>query len=197
VTYLSKKWQWRLNYTVSPVGLIALPHQMRLHLNVVLGGLPGLDFADFEVEYRNGVQTDLATYSDILTDLIEPIYGSTAQFTNAELWAADTGSEDWIFYSVLPIGHAGSHIGTNVANNAQIMTFRCQNGNSMRVQLAETVVAAGAKDPYPFSNSQSAALAAHISGLTSAVVNKRFSYPIAPINNCVEQNETYWDARNR
>lgn len=196
-TYLGKKWQWRMFYVVTPAGLIPLSHEMRLYLNVVDGEDPGGPFNAFNVQTRAGVLVDLSVYNDTLMDLVEELYGTTANFIRCELWAAEPTSEDFVFYSTLPVGHVGSSIATNVANNGQIMTFRCQNGNSMRLQLAESVLAAGLKDPYPFTNTPSATLAGHIAGTASAVVNKRFSFPIAPINNSVEQNETYWDARNR
>lgn len=197
MTYLDKKWLWRLFYTVTPAGMIPLPHETALYLNVTDGVEPGGEFDEFQVTPRGAVALPLGEYTDTLMDLIEALYANTAQFIRAELWAANVGSEDFVFYSTLAIGHLGSSANPNQGNNSTIITFRCQNGNSMRIQLAETEIVAAPKDPYPFVNVNAAALAAHVSGAFSAVVNKRFSFPIAPINSCTEQNEHYWDARNR
>lgn len=196
-TYLGKKWLWRLFYTVTPASMIPLPHETALYLNVTDGVAPGGDFSDYTVTTRDGAFSDLALYTDDLMDLIELLYANTAQFIRAELWAADVGSDDFIFYSTLAIGHVGGGANPNQGNNSTIITFRCQNGNSMRIQLAETEIVAAPKDPYPFVNVNAQALAAHAASPSSAVINKRFSFPIAPINSCTEQNEHYWDARNR
>lgn len=196
-TYLGKKWLWRLFYTVTPASMIPLSHETALYLNVTDGVPPGGIFDDYSVTRRSGVVDSVAQYTDEVMDLIEALYANTAQFIRAELWAADVGSDDFIFYSTLAIGHVGSGANPNQGNNSTIITFRCQNGNSMRIQLAETEIVAAPKDPFPFVNVNAQALAAHMAGTSSAVVNKRFSFPIAPINSCTEQNEHYWDARNR
>lgn len=197
VTYLGKKWQLRLFYTTQPATLSMLSHEHRVYLNIEDGAPPGAGFDEYEVQTRSGVIVALSTYTDTYLDLVEPILPSTTQLIRVELWGADVATEDWVFYSVLAVGHVGSAAGAAVSYTAQIVTFRTQDGKSMRLQYAETAVAAGVKDPYPFANAATAALAAHVSGSASAVVNKYFSFPIAPINNCIEQHERYWDERQR
>lgn len=196
VTAGGLKWRMSIFYSTQPAGLILLTHEHRIYVSIIEAGAPGDDIGDFIVQRRNLGELGLDSYLDIYMDLIEPICPATTSFVRAELWAAVPLSEDYVFYSTLPIGHVGSGAAGG-GYNSQIMTFRCQNGNSMRLQLAETSVSAGVKDPYPFANAGSAALAAHVSGTESCIINKRFFFPISPINNCVEQNEIYWDERNR
>lgn len=196
MTYLDKKWQLRLFYTTTPAGLTLASHEHNLYVNVTAGVDPGGDMSDFEVTARNGTFFDLETWIDSYMDLVEPLFADTAQFIRMELWGAEPLTEDYIFYSVLPIGHAGSNVTAMRPYVQQAITYRCANGNNMRSQFMETSLTEGAKDPYPFANAPSAALAAFVSGLASPIVNKRGSFPIAPINNCVEQNETLWDKRN-
>lgn len=196
-TYLGKKWRMTVFYTTQPAGLTIASHEHNVFLNVTDGGSPGAAWDDFVTTTRQGIVVGMTDFLDTYMDLVEPLFAPTAQFIRAELWAAEPNTKDFIFYSTLPIGHAGSSAGASTPYIGQIITYRCQNGKSMRSQFLETVLAAGAKDPYPFTNAQSAALAAYIAGETSSVVNQSFAFPIAPINNCVEQNEALWDARQR
>jgi len=197
MSYLGKRWRLTLFYTVTPSGMTVLSHEMNMFVIVTAGVDAGGDMSNYEFQLRSGSEVTATTYIDTIMDLLEPLWGSSAQFIRMELWASEPTSDDYVFYSVLPIGHTGSSVSANVGNNGEIITFRCQNGNSMRLQLAETTASAAPKDPYPFANAARAAFAAHVAGTSSAIVNKRASYPIAPINDCVEQNEAFWDARNR
>lgn len=196
MTYLDKNWRLTVYYTTTPAGLTLLSHIHNVYINITDGVSPGGDWGDYFATIRSGGEVSMTTYLDTYMDLVEPVCPPTTSFIRAELWAADPGSDDFIFYSVVPIGHVGSGAAGG-GYNSQIMTFRCQDGKGMRLQFAETSVSAGDKDPYPFANAASAALAAHASGSSSAIVNKFTFFPIAPVNNCVEQNENYWKDRRR
>lgn len=197
MTYLDLRWQLQIFYTTTPASLSLAAHTHKIFLNVVDGVDPGEAISNFVLQRRNLSTVDCDIFIDEYMDLVEPLFFNTSQFIRAELWAMPQDSEDATFYAVLPIGHAGSSATATAAYNGQIMTFRCANGDSARIQLMETTLGAGAKDPFPFSNVASADLADYVAGATSPIVNKRTSYLISPLNNCIEQNEHLWDKRNR
>lgn len=196
MTYLDKTWRMTLFYNVVLSG-VTVDHVHHVYVNVDNGDEPGNTMDVYEVQRRNGSIVTADVIWDEYQDLIEPLFANTANFVRIELWAADAGSNDFVFYSTLPIGHVGSGVGTNQAGIGQIITMRSVDGKSGRLQYMENQMLAGAKDPYPFSNTPSANIAAYITGLTSFIYSKNRAWFIAPINNCVEQNEKIWDKRFR
>lgn len=197
MTYLDKVWRMTLFYSVT-LSSVVLNHVHHVYVNVTDGpASPGGGMDEFSAQRKSGVEDSLSGMWDDYQDLIEPLFANTANFVRIELWAADVGSSDFVFWSTLPIGHAGSGIGTNQAGIGQIITMRSQDGKSGRLQFMENQLTAAVKDPYPFSNAPSADIAAWITGNNSFLFNKSKSWFIAPINNCVEQNEKVWDKRFR
>jgi len=196
MAFNAQLWRVTLFYSVVLSG-VTLEHKHNVYVNVTDGGSPGDAMSDFEVTRRNGTPVALDVAWDDYQDLIEPLWANTANFVRTELWAAPSPFTDFIFYSTLPIGHAGSGVGTNQAGMGQIVTMRSTDGKSGRLQYMENQITAAAKDPYPFSNAPSAAIAAWVTGLSSFIYNKNEAWYIAPINNCVEQNEKIWDKRFR
>lgn len=191
------KHQMRLFYTTT-ISSVLLEHQHNLYVNVTSDPDPGDAFSTISVVQRTGGSaTLLATLTGYLT-VLRPCFDAATDITRAELWVAATSdSEDYTYLATEVIGLSGT-AGTaaQVAQQATF-TFRAVNGNPMRIQLMESYFTGNSKLSFPTSSAVANALAAALTGGTSAFVNKRGSPAIAAINFLCGQNEKLFNERFR
>lgn len=190
------KYQLRLFYDVT-VSTVVIPHRHNMYLRVQGTPTPGTAFDSITVEGRNATTDDLDAMTDAYLVLLRPCSGTATNFVRWELWVADDfESENYTFIGTKSIGLAGTGSTTTAAQQT-IMTFRCDNGDSMQWHLMEGDFTGNAKDPYPFSSGDLSDVADYIIDAVSPFVSRKGRDIIAPINALNGQNEKLTNRRFR
>lgn len=170
-------YQIRLQYTLS-----ARVHVQQLNLQV--SGTPnvGDPFSSIDALQRDTNTIGLDTAVDAWVALMKVIYPSSSGTIDfAELWKYAPGTFDASYVSAYPIAVAGTS-GAGVVNASEsIITFRTQQGGTLRLHFLDNVIVSGATDSPPFANAGLEAIRQFVESDNNWIYARDNSYPIAAI----------------
>lgn len=181
-------WQLRLHYNTVQSGVTTLS-TMALSCDVDTPPDPGSDPGDYDMKSRQGLFYNFDSWVDALVALLRPLFNTTANFTDAELWKYQTGTYNADFQTSKSIGLAGTSATATQPYSQGIITFRSQNGGSARVNLMQSSFQSNVTDTYPFTPTGINDLADEIVDLHSPVLARDGGYLFSPLNWLVGQNE--------
>lgn len=192
-------YEVRLYYSTS-VSSLVLQHSARYNVYVDGTPAPGTPFSDINVLRRDNSPFALDGEVDDWVALMKDLYNSTAGIATidyAELWKYEPESFDASFISTYPINVAGGSATALSPYSQVIVTFRSAEGGVMKLNFMETIIAAGARDTLPFSNTTLDAMADAVVAGTVPWVARDGGYPFACIASYPGQNEALFKRRLR
>lgn len=129
---------------------ITYSHVARLSLDIASPPDVGEDFLTIIPIHRDGsVLKDLDEVKDDLITVLQPLFHTSTNFVNAELWKYETDTFDSSFVSVSTIGLVGTSSTATAADAQTIWTLRTTNGGIGKLDLRHTIAAQGVYLDYP------------------------------------------------
>lgn len=181
-------WEIRVNYNTVQSGITTLS-QLRLSCDVDTPPAAGSPPADYDLKSRSGLFYNFSSYITALVALLRPLFHTTSNFTNAELWLYATGTYNAAFQTSVAIGLAGNSAVATQPYNQGIITFRSQNGGSARCVVMQPIYTRNVTDPYPFVPGEVTNLADELVHLHSPVLARDGGYLFQALNWMVGENE--------
>lgn len=195
-SYLDKDWQLRIFYNTTPTGFQVMEHIARYWIKVRAATAPGDGFDTVDVDLKGGAVTTLDLALTTFLAALLPRHSTVTEFSRAELWAADAGTDDFVFWAIEAIGDTGTVASTAVVAQQETFTFRSSDGRSGRVQVMEGMAGGNGRNAYPYTGS-ALTLADYVTGASSVITTRSSAFFIASINLLEGQNEELFEKRFR
>jgi hypothetical protein len=194
---LDGTYEVRIFYTTVIAGQ-TLTHRHTFDVVPQNDPIPGVLPAAVILRSKDGTFTySLADWLTLYVEEIRPLYNTTSNFVNYELWQYDATGKNALYITGGPIALAGLSAGSTVAAQQLTVTYRTQAGYILRQQLMEPVLAGDAKDPAPFVSAAVASLALLTLDEATPVVARDNTYAIVALNASLGANEKLWRKRFR
>lgn len=192
-------YELRIKYTTTPVAASAIQHTQRLNIELVEPAAQGQLFSAYTVITGTGGNIALNTLVDAWVALLRPTISSNAGNTIdfVELWKYTPLSYDADFWSVYSVNLAGTHASAATPAGQNILTFRTQEGGTMKLYIMESPISGSAIDPPPFQNAALDAIAAYVATTPRPFLGRDTSRPFTVNQHFPSQNEALFRKRYR
>lgn len=180
------------------VNTITLTHSLRLSFVVdPPEPEPGDLWSTIFMLRRGGTNVALDVEMDDLAAHLKALFHTSSELLYAELWKYEDQSFDASFVSAYGLSIAGTSGTATVTAGQSIYSFRTLEGGSMRLNLMESIVAAGGVKGYSDLSGAEQALVNHIQSATTPWVGRDTSYPFVFTRAFPGQNEALFKKRFR
>lgn len=190
-------YEVRINYSV-PVGGTTLIHQHRFSLEMSVTAEPGAEFSEFTPLGRQGAYADdLEIYvGDYMTE-VQPLFPTTADFNDAELWEYEAGSFNAAFRSVLALGLNGSSGSPGVQDGQLIISFRGTLGGPLKMDFRNTVLGQNIFQTFPTSEASVNSYAGFVTTVNTPIRARDGGFAFSPLKLLPGANEAMTKKRLR
>jgi hypothetical protein len=186
-------YELRVNYTVD-----TFDHVLKLNVKALANPTPGTPFSGIDIDDDVLGSVDLATATDELIDLLQPLFKSTdCTFTTAELWKNIPLTYQATYVSSYDINLAATGGAGTVTAGEVIYTFRTYEGGIMKVYLEEANRVMGGSRTYTQLTGDEQDLVDHIIAPNARYVGRDTSSPFAFLKLHPGQNEAIFKKRYR
>lgn len=197
-------YQLRIKYTVTSLTSPIIQHIQRLNVSLEEVAAQGDDFGNYVINDIDGVTTtDLDTLVEAFLAIQNALYHTSTTIDSIELWKYPTAqSFDSVFWSTYtPIANAGTSVSAAISAGQDIMTFRTQEGGTMKLSLMEDVQTPGVPKAYAaadvvITNLVDFVLDGDAVNFSAPFLGLDTSYPFAFNRQFPGRNEHLWKNRN-
>lgn len=166
-------------YSVNQTPGGVLTHVARMNCNLVSAPAVGTTFDNISVVPRSAANKTLDTAVDELVAVLQPLHDQTrTSIINADLYSVAPQSNDRTYISSYAIGLPGSSGGAAQPAAQHCLSFKTQEGGTMRFYVLESQSTFVGRDDAPITSPDWNALAAYIVGTGGWLIGYDTSYPI-------------------
>ena len=185
-------YEVELFYTVD-----SLQHAMRINCAVQGTPAPGDSVLSISLKERGGGTVILETAVVAFVDLLKVHYDPLATFDSYNFWRYDAGTFDRTFISSNTLGVAGTNAGSPTLSHQSTLTFRTEEGGTMRLVLLESRDSIQNRVPYASNGAAYQAIFDFVVSTSSWLKPRDTSWAIASLNRVGGENERLFKKRNR
>lgn len=197
-------YELRIKYTITSLTSPTIQHVQRLNVSLEEVAAQGDVFGNYVINDIDGVTTsDLDTLVEAFLAIQNALYHTSTTIDGIELWKYPTAqSHDSVFWSTYtPIANAGTSVSAAISAGQDILTFRTQEGGTMKLSLMEDVQTPGVPKAYAAADAVITDLVDFILdgdavNYSAPFLGRDTSYPFAFNRQFPGRNEHLWKNRN-
>lgn len=181
-------YQLDMHYETQAGG-VTLEHIAKYNVDVAGSPAPGIDFSEIEFVTKGAGLVFGAVAAQAWADLVSDLFAVSTTITYFELWSVAPESFDRTYISTLESGTAGLRAQNTSVAAQSILTFRSQEGGSMRLNFMETIYGQDVPVAQPTSIPEVDAVGSFVVSDNNWLLARDTSYPIARVRWLPGQNE--------